>query len=59
MIRYAYAPLLPSMFHHKWLDPAAAGYVGGASFAGNFIGSTLFAVVFLLVPLPAAEDSHG
>ena len=41
MVRYAYGPLLPSMFHAKWLDPTSAAYIGSVNFAANVLMAML------------------
>ena len=38
-VRYAYAPLLPAMFHAKWLDPTSAAYIGAVNFGANLIAA--------------------
>ncbi len=38
-VRYAYAPLLPAMFHAKWLDPTSAAYIGAVNFGANLLAA--------------------
>ncbi len=43
LIRYAYAPMLPSMLHHHWLTPASAAYVSSVNFGANLLSALLVA----------------
>lgn len=45
MVRYAYAPLLPSMFHEHWLDPTSAAYVGAVNFGANLLAAMFMAAL--------------
>jgi len=38
-VRYAYAPLMPAMFHAGWLDPTLAAYIGAGNFAANLLAA--------------------
>ena len=37
--RFAYAPLVPALITESWFDPAEAGYLGAANFAGYLAGA--------------------
>ena len=39
LARFAYAPLVPALITENWFDPAEAGYLGAANFAGYFAGA--------------------
>ena len=42
-VRYAYGPLLPAMFHAKWLNPTTAAYVGAVNFGANLLAALVCA----------------
>src|SRR5262249_35997378 len=39
--RFAYTPLLPSLFSDHWFSPSAAAYLGAANLAGYLAGALL------------------
>lgn len=39
LARFAYAPLVPALISEDWFDPAQAGYLGAANFAGYLAGA--------------------
>ncbi|NQX90389.1 MAG: YbfB/YjiJ family MFS transporter [Halioglobus sp.] len=39
LVRYSFAPLIPSMLSHTWIDAGQAGFLGTINFIGNLLGA--------------------